>query len=59
MTVSRQSQFAKDLRMILKFDTGRDGFKKMMVVLGIAAALVAGIGIYFLIFIYPDIVKIF
>ncbi len=36
------------MRTILKFDTGADGFKKMMVVLGVAAVLVLVIGIYFL-----------
>jgi len=36
------------MRMILKFDTGADGFKKMVIVLGVAAVVVLAIGIYFL-----------
>ncbi len=36
------------MRTILKFDTGADGFKKMMIVLGVAAIVVLGVGIYFL-----------
>ena len=36
------------MRTILKFDTGADGFKKMMAVLGVAAIVVLAIGIYFL-----------
>ncbi len=36
------------MRMILKFDTGADGFKKMVIVLGVAAVVVLGVGIYFL-----------
>ncbi len=36
------------MRTILKFDTGADGFKKMMIVLGVAAVVVLGVGIYFL-----------
>lgn len=37
------------MKTILKFDTGADGFLKMIYVLAIAAVCVAGIGIYFLI----------
>ncbi len=36
------------MRTILKFDTGADGFKKMVIVLGVAAVVVLMIGIYFL-----------
>ena len=36
------------LRTILKFDTGADGFLKMIAVLGVGAAIVLGVGIYFL-----------
>lgn len=36
------------MRTILKFDTGADGFKKMVIVLGVAAAVVLAVGIYFL-----------
>ena len=36
------------MRTIMKFDVGADGFKKMMIVLGITAIAVLLIGIYFL-----------
>lgn len=36
------------MRTILKFDTGADGFKKMICVLAVTAVLVLGFGIYFL-----------
>ena len=36
------------MKTILKFDTGADGFKKMIIVLGVAAVVVLGVGIYFL-----------
>jgi len=39
------------LRMILKFDTGADGFKKMIFVLAFGAVFVLLSGVYFLIFI--------
>ena len=39
--------------MILKFDTGADGFKKMIYVLAAAAIFVLLLGIYFLTFIFP------
>ena len=38
----------KSLRTILKFDTGADGFLKMITVLGIGAVIVLIVGIYFL-----------
>lgn len=34
---------------ILKFDTGADGFLKMILVLGALSVLVLGLGIYFLV----------
>lgn len=37
--------------MILKFDTGADGFKAMIYVLGVTAGLVFILGIYFLVFV--------
>ena len=37
------------MRTILKFDTGADGFKKMIYVLIFMATLVLALGIYFLI----------
>ena len=36
------------MKTVLKFDTGADGFKKMMIVLGVAAAVVLVVGVYFL-----------
>ena len=36
------------MRTVLKFDTGADGFKKMMIVLGVTAIAVLIIGVYFL-----------
>ncbi len=44
------------LRMILKFDTGADGFLKMIRVLAIAAVIVLILGVYFLLFIFKTIV---
>ena len=38
----------KNLRMILKFDTGADGFLKMIAVLAVGAVIVLTVGIYFL-----------
>ena len=32
----------------MKFDVGADGFKKMMIVLGVVAVIVLIVGIYFL-----------
>ena len=37
------------MRTILKFDTGADGFKKMIYVLAFTAILVLILGVYFLI----------
>lgn len=36
------------IRMILKFDTGADGFLKMIAVLAVSAVVLLAIGIYFL-----------
>lgn len=36
------------MKTILKFDTGADGFKKMIIVLAITAVIVLITGIYFL-----------
>jgi hypothetical protein len=36
------------LKTILKFDTGANGFKAMMIVLAGAAVLVLGLGAYFI-----------
>ena len=44
---------SKKIRMILKFDTGADGFMKMIYVLAVSAVVVLGIGIYFLMAYYP------
>jgi hypothetical protein len=38
----------KDLKTILKFDVGADGFQKMMYVLGVGAFIVLITGIYFI-----------
>jgi hypothetical protein len=46
------------MRTILKFDTGADGFKKMMVVLGITAVIVLIFGLYFLNLISKELVNI-
>lgn len=36
------------MRMILKFDTGADGFLKMIYVLAILAVIVLTLGVYFI-----------
>lgn len=46
------------MRTLLKFDTGADGFKKMMIVLAIVAALVLIFGIYFLNLVHKELVNI-
>jgi ABC-type multidrug transport system permease subunit len=43
------------MRMILKFDTGADGFKKMILVLIVCALVVLGWGLYFLTVIYQQL----
>ena len=40
------------MRTILKFDTGADGFMKMICVLAFLAGVVLLAGIYFLVFIF-------
>ena len=40
--------------MILKFDTGADGFEKMIYVLGVTAVGVLFFGGYFLLLFYKD-----
>ena len=47
---------AQGIRMILKFDTGADGFLKMIYTLAITAGITLILGIYFLIYIFKDIV---
>ena len=44
------------IRMILKFDTGADGFMKMIYALAVTAGVTLILGIYFLIFIFKDTV---
>ena len=39
------------MRMILKFDTGADGFLKMIYVLAVTAGIVLLLGIYFVTFV--------
>ncbi len=39
------------MRMVLKFDTGADGFLKMIYVLAVTAGVVLILGIYFLTFV--------
>lgn len=43
------------LRMILKFDTGADGFMKMIYVLAFSSVALTGIGIYFLLFYFRGV----
>jgi len=47
----------KGIRMILKFDTGADGFLKMIYVLAFMAVLVLLVGGYFLINDYPSLIS--
>ena len=46
------------MKTILKFDTGADGFKKMMLVLAITATLVLIFGIYFISVMQKEIANI-
>ena len=46
------------MKTILKFDTGADGFKKMMVVLAVTAVIVLLFGIYFVNLIHQELSKI-
>lgn len=43
-----------NIRMILKFDTGADGFEKMIFVLAVTAVMVLLAGIYFLLFVFKS-----
>jgi hypothetical protein len=46
------------MKTILKFDTGADGFKKMMLVLAVTAAIVLFFGLYFLNVVHKELVNI-
>jgi competence protein ComGC len=46
------------MKTILKFDTGADGFKKMMIVLAVVAVLVLLFGIYFLAVVHKELLNI-
>lgn len=46
------------MKTILKFDTGADGFKKMMLVLAVTAAILLVLGLYFLNLIHKELVNI-
>lgn len=46
------------MRTILKFDTGADGFKKMMFVLAVTAVTVLLFGFYFIHLIRQELQKI-
>lgn len=35
------------MKEVLKFDTGKDGFEKMIIVLGVTAVILLVLGIYF------------
>ena len=41
------------MRTILKFDTGADGFQKMIYVLAFMSVVVLGAGIYFVLVVFP------
>jgi hypothetical protein len=43
------------MKTILKFDTGADGFKKMMIVLAAVAVVVLLFGVYFLNLIHQEL----
>jgi hypothetical protein len=49
------SEEHKNLRMILKFDAGADGFLKMIAVLAVSAIIVLITGIYFLNLVTKDL----
>ncbi len=55
MNQESQNIDKKKLRMILKFDTGADGFLKMIWVLAACAIIVILTGTYFLLFYYQGI----
>jgi len=50
--VGDQSITVKEMKTILKFDTGADGFKRMVYIMVVIAALILGFGIYFLIAVF-------
>ena len=55
MTRETKNLDSQEIRMILKFDTGADGFLKMIYVLAISAIVVLMCGTYFLLFYYRSI----
>jgi hypothetical protein len=46
------------MKTILKFDTGADGFKKMMLVLAVVAVILLALGAYFLNIVHQEITNI-
>lgn len=46
------------MKTILKFDTGADGFKRMMVVLAIGSIFVLAIGVYFIKTVLDELARI-
>lgn len=55
MNTSLSNLSSKKIRMILKFDTGADGFLKMIYVLAGFAVLTLFIGLYFLLFYFKGV----
>ncbi len=55
MNTSPSNLSPKKIRMILKFDTGADGFLKMIYVLAGFAVLTLFIGLYFLLFYFKGV----
>ena len=53
--IKEMNEGPKKIRMILKFDTGADGFMKMIYVLAASALAVLLVGIYFIMFYYRGI----
>jgi len=43
------------MKTILKFDTGADGFKKMIVVLAVTAIALVALGAYFIIVVHKEL----
>ena len=43
------------MKTVLKFDTGADGFKRMMLLLGVLSLVILGIGVYFIIVVMKDL----
>ncbi len=50
--MAEEKRSEQKLRMILKFDTGADGFMRMIYTLAVTAGLTLILGIYFLIFVF-------